>query len=53
LTIVDCKTAEKDFVKENQDAAFGLDFPFGLPDVLVKQESWRESINKLITAFQK
>jgi len=26
-----CLPALKDFIKENQDAAFGLDFPFGLP----------------------
>jgi hypothetical protein len=31
-------------MKENQDAAFGLDFPFGLPYVLVEQESWKEFI---------
>ena len=34
-------------MKENQDAAFGLDFPFGLPEVLVEQESWK----KFIIAF--
>jgi len=48
-----CLRALKDFIKENQDAAFGLDFPFRLPGVLVEQESWKESINKLIAAFQK
>jgi len=39
-----CLLALKDFIKENQDAAFGLDFPFGLSYVLVKQESWKEFI---------
>ena len=39
-----CLPALKDFMKENQDAAFGLDFPFGLPYVLVGQESWKEFI---------
>jgi len=39
-----CLPALKDFTKENQDAAFGLDFPFGLPGVLVEQESWKEFI---------
>ena len=39
-----CLPALKDFMKENQDAAFGLDFPFGLPEVLVEQESWKEFI---------
>ncbi len=48
-----CLPASKDFIKENQDAALGLDFPFGLPYVLVEQESWKETINKLITGFQK
>ncbi len=31
-------------MKENQDVAFGLDFPFGLPYALVEQESWEEFI---------
>ena len=39
-----CLPALKDFMKENEDAAFGLDFPFGLPGVLVEQESWKEFI---------
>ena len=39
-----CLPALKDFIKENQDAAFGLDFPFGLPEFLVEQESWKEFI---------
>ncbi len=39
-----CLPPLKDFIKENQDAAFGLDFPFGLPYVLVEQESWKEFI---------
>ncbi|MBW2114265.1 MAG: hypothetical protein JRH04_05315, partial [Deltaproteobacteria bacterium] len=39
-----CLPALKGFIKENQDAAFGLDFPFGLPEVLVEQESWKEFI---------
>jgi len=39
-----CLPALKDFIKENQDAAFGLDFPFGRPGVLVEQESWKEFI---------
>lgn len=39
-----CLSALKDFMKENQDAAFGLDFPFGLPYVQVEQESWKEFI---------
>ena len=33
-----CLPALKDFMKENQDAAFGLDFPFGLPEVLERDE---------------
>ncbi len=33
-----CLPALKDFMKENQDAAFGLDFPFGLPEALERDE---------------
>ena len=39
-----CLPSLKDFIKKNQDAAFGMDFPFGLPRVLVEQESWKEFI---------
>jgi len=39
-----CLPALKDFIKENQDEAFGLDIPFGLPGVLVEQERWKEFI---------
>lgn len=39
-----CLPALKDFIKENQGAAFGMDFPFGLPGVLVEQEIWKEFI---------
>ncbi len=46
LFIEDCSRArdlqdsgnDKDFIKENQDAALGLDFPFGLPEVLERDE---------------
>ena len=48
-----CLPALKGFIKENQDAAFGLDFPFGLPYVLVEQESWKESLNRHIMVCQK
>ena len=34
-----CLPTLRDFIKKNQDAAFGMDFPFGLPGVLVEQES--------------
>jgi hypothetical protein len=39
-----CLPALRDFIKANKDSAFGLDFPFGLPEVLVEQESWKEFI---------
>jgi len=42
--LVICLPVLKDFIKENQDAAFGLDFLFGLPEVIVEQESWKEFI---------
>ncbi|UCF84700.1 MAG: hypothetical protein JSV50_03460 [Desulfobacteraceae bacterium] len=40
-----CIDALKDFVGQNEHAAFGFDFPFGLPEKLVKQGSWEDFIN--------
>jgi hypothetical protein len=33
-----CLPALKDFMKDYLDAAFGLDFPFGHPEVLERDE---------------
>ena len=40
-----CLAALKDFMKENQDAVFGLDFPFGLPKEFVPEQKWVDFIN--------
>jgi len=39
-----CLTALRDFIKFRSNAAFGLDFPFGLPRPLVHDRSWEEFI---------
>ena len=41
-------TALKEFISEQKDSIFGLDFPFGIPRVLVKEESWE----KFVLSFQ-
>lgn len=35
-----CLAALRDFMGRKETAVFGLDFPFGLPRVLIKQDSW-------------
>lgn len=35
-----CFEKLKDFIAENKDAAFGLDFPFGLPKIIVDENNW-------------
>ncbi len=39
-----CLTALRDFIKSRSNAAFGLDFPFGLPRPIVPDRSWEEFI---------
>ena len=41
-------TALKEFTSEQKDSIFGLDFPFGIPSVLVKEESW----DKFVLSFR-
>ncbi|WP_027718062.1 DUF429 domain-containing protein [Desulfovirgula thermocuniculi] len=36
--------ALRDFIARQRDCAVGLDFPFGLPQRLVKEESWEEFV---------
>lgn len=36
--------ALREFLSEQKQGIFGLDFPFGLPRALVKEESWEEFI---------
>jgi hypothetical protein len=37
-----------EFISEQEDSIFGLDFPFGIPRVLVKEESWE----KFVVSFE-
>jgi hypothetical protein len=37
-----------EFIGKRKDSTFGLDFPFGLPGTLVKEESWE----KFVLSFQ-
>jgi hypothetical protein len=39
-----CLAALRDFIGANAACAFGLDFPFGLPQVLVRQDSWDDFV---------
>jgi hypothetical protein len=39
-----CLTALRSFIERERDSAFGFDFPFGLPRILVKEESWEEFV---------
>ncbi len=40
-----CLTALRDFIERQEGAcAFGIDFPFGLPRALVKQDNWEDFV---------
>jgi hypothetical protein len=41
-------TALKEFISEQKDSIFGLDFPFGIPKALVKEEGWE----KFVVSFE-
>ncbi len=41
-----CFEKLKDFIAENNNAAFGLDFPFGLPKIVVNEANWITFIKK-------
>ena len=51
INLTRCLPALRDFIKQNQDAAFGLDFPFGLPKDLFPQDSWKEFILKFPSLY--
>jgi len=40
--------ALREFIRKHKDSIFGLDFPFGIPESLVKEESWE----KFVLSFQ-
>jgi hypothetical protein len=39
-----CLAALRDFIANQTDVAFGLDFPFGLPGELVKTDTWQNFV---------
>jgi hypothetical protein len=39
-----CLAALKDFIGREKTAVFGLDFPFGLPRALIKQDRWESFV---------
>ncbi len=39
-----CLAALRDFIAGSGDCVFGLDFPFGLPAPLVKEDSWEDFV---------
>ena len=40
--------ALREFISKQKDSIFGLDFPFGIPKSLVKEESWE----KFVSSFE-
>jgi len=40
--------ALREFINKQKDSIFGLDFPFGIPKSLVKEESWK----KFVSSFE-
>jgi hypothetical protein len=40
--------ALREFISKQKDSIFGLDFPFGIPKSLVKEESWK----KFVSSFE-
>ena len=46
-----CLAALWDFIGENAACAFGLDFPFGLPQSLVGQDSWDDFVASFPGAY--
>lgn len=39
-----CMAALRDFIGGRQDGIFGLDFPFGLPQAMVKESAWKDFV---------
>ena len=37
-----CFSALRDFIEKDRTGVFGFDFPFGLPQKLIKENSWRD-----------
>lgn len=49
--IKDCLPALVSLIHSNRNAAFGFDFPFGLPCSLVREATWKEFILVFATRF--
>jgi len=49
--IMDCLPALVHLVKSETNAAFGFDFPFGLPSSLVSENNWEEFVLAFPTRF--
>jgi hypothetical protein len=39
-----CLAALRDFIRQGEASAFGLDFPFGLPRALIQEDCWEDFI---------
>lgn len=46
-----CLPALVNLITSNRNAAFGFDFPFGLPRSLVREETWEEFVLEFPTRF--
>jgi len=44
--------ALREFIRKRKDSIFGLDFPFGLPGNLVKEESWEKFVLSFEDAYK-
>lgn len=44
-------SALRDFIAENKDCVFGLDFPFGLPRSLIQDEDWESFIRSFPNSY--
>ncbi len=47
-----CLAALGNFIKQRSNAAFGLDFPFGLPESLVEDGTWEEFITRFPSRYE-
>jgi len=47
-----CLAALANFIKLRSDAVFGLDFPFGLPKLLVEDATWEEFVTRFPDRYE-
>jgi hypothetical protein len=47
-----CLAALVDFIKQGWDAAFGLDFPFGVPKPLIEDATWEEFVTGFPSRYE-